>query len=217
MSADKSFTSLFYGVLKSEYLEINLSKTNADLASMDLSNPNNLSNYISKILENNNSQIGYGGYLEHRNLYNHSTIFTKDSNPRNIHLGVDFWIAEDSLIRTPFDGVVHSYKNNNQPGDYGPTLILSHYLNGESFYSLYGHLSVCSLEGLSKGKVFKKGQALGKIGNPVVNGGYAPHLHFQIIKDLDGYHGDYPGVASAHEINYFKNNCPNPLTYIGLE
>ncbi|CAN0606544.1 unnamed protein product, partial [Ectocarpus sp. 12 AP-2014] len=95
-------------------------------------------------------------------------------------------------------------------GDYGPTIILEHTLHHITFYTLYGHLSIESLIGLFKGKVFKAGETLAKLGTPDINVNYAPHLHFQIIKDLEGNEADYPGVCALENLQHYKFNCPNP-------
>ncbi|WP_339838493.1 hypothetical protein [uncultured Maribacter sp.] len=60
------------------------------------------------------------------------------------------------------------------------------------FYTLYGHLSIDSLDGLFINKQFNAGEILGRLGTPNINVNYAPHLHFQIIRDLQGNMGDYP-------------------------
>jgi hypothetical protein len=43
------------------------------------------------------------------------------------------------------------------------------------------------------------------------NGGWPPHLHFQIIRDMEGFLGDYPGVAKKSELDHYQNNCPDPM------
>jgi hypothetical protein len=54
------------------------------------------------------------------------------------------------------------------------------------------------------------------LGDTSVNGDYPPHLHFQIIKDIQGYQGDYPGVSSKKDLDFYRNNCPNPNTLLKL-
>ena len=48
------------------------------------------------------------------------------------------------------------------------------------------------------------------LGDATINGDYAPHLHFQIIKDIAENTGDYPGVCSKNKRNYYLDNCPDP-------
>lgn len=216
MQNNDRFISIIDGLKKSDFIPIDLSVDNKELSDIDFSEPQICEKYIYDFLANNNGKVAYGGYFEIRNLYNHNTIFNNEQKPRNIHLGIDFWTPENTEIIIPFDGVVHSFANNDKAGDYGPTIILKHQFNYAVFYSLYGHLSYTSIENLKEGTVFKKGEVLAKIGGDNINGGYAPHLHFQIIKDLQDYIGDYPGVSSIEDLDFFKINCPNPLHYLGF-
>ncbi|MEM8845731.1 MAG: peptidase M23, partial [Bacteroidota bacterium] len=70
---------------------------------------------------------------------------------------------------------------------------------------------------LKKGMHFKMGEELATLGAPEVNVNYAPHLHFQIIEDIQGYEGDYPGVCSQKELHFYKKNCPNPNLLLKLK
>ena len=102
------------------------------------------------------------------------------------------------------------FKNNTNFGDYGPTIILMHHFSGVKFYTLYGHLSMASIENLKVGQEFKKGEKIATLGDVSVNGDYPPHLHFQIIKDIQDFKGDYPGVCSKKDLEFYAANCPNP-------
>ncbi|MNE29341.1 hypothetical protein D3C80_1228170 [compost metagenome] len=106
--------------------------------------------------------------------------------------------------------MVHSFKNNDNFGDYGPTIILKHEIEGFVFHSLYGHLSVESLNGLKEGMSVFGGQKIAELGDYTVNGGWPPHLHFQLIIDLEGNVGDYPGVCKLSEREKYLSNCPDP-------
>ena len=70
--------------------------------------------------------------------------------------------------------------------------------------------SLVSFEKLKVGQGFKQGDKIATLGDANINGDYPPHLHFQIIKDIQGYKGDYPGVCSESDLGYYKGNCPNP-------
>jgi hypothetical protein len=48
------------------------------------------------------------------------------------------------------------------------------------------------------------------LGLPPINGDYAPHLHFQIIIDMENKKGDYPGVCSSKTLAFYLQNCPDP-------
>ncbi len=199
------------------YIPISISAKNKEL-DFDTSSSKEWINYIDEYLCKNNSKVAFGGYLEVRNIYNRSTHFKEGplTEKRNIHLGIDLWCPEKTPILAVLPGEIHSFKNNEGFGDYGPTIIIKHSINTVTFYTLYGHLSKKSIENIKVGDKVKEGQIIGELGNHTVNGDYAPHLHFQIIKDLEGNIGDYPGVASVKTINFYKENCPNPNLLLKL-
>lgn len=199
------------------FIPIDLSDENSELTDDILNNPVIHEQFITDFLNANNKSIAYGGYLEVRNLYKRSKHFNKEGvAPRNIHLGIDCWCSAETPVFTPIDGKVHSFNVNADFGNYGPTIILEHVVNGNTFYTLYGHLSKASLLGLCVGQNFKKGTKLATLGDHTVNGNYAPHLHFQLILNIGEYKGDYPGVCALNELDYYKNNCPDPLSFLVL-
>lgn len=195
----------------SKYIPLDLSVSNGALRSLDITNPVICQKFIDSILKNDPISVAYGGYLEKRNLYSNRPNFNSNGDEvRNIHLGMDFWAKEGIRVIVPVGGVVHSFKNNKAPGDYGPTILLKHDLDGVQFYTLYGHLSIESLYGLHKNKEFKPGEVIGTLGETSINVNYAPHLHFQIIKDIGPFRGDYPGVCTKKDLFEYQKNCPNP-------
>ena len=216
--SNQSLHVLNPSILKSDFVALDLSKSNKPLQNVDVSSSENLENYINDYIAQSIAKVAYGGYLETRAIYQRSSYF-KDSNPeteRNIHLGIDVWIAAETPVYSPLEGVVHSFKNNTNFGDYGPTIILKHKFKGISFYTLYGHLSLASIKNLKTGKTFKQGDQIATLGDASVNGDYPPHLHFQIIKDIQDYVGDYPGVCSKQDLEFYRNNCPDPNLLLKL-
>ncbi|QGK73967.1 peptidoglycan DD-metalloendopeptidase family protein [Flavobacterium sp. SLB02] len=195
----------------SKYIPLDLSVTNHELMEKKPGNATEFETFIFNYLEKNNAEVAYGGYIEGRTLYQRSTIFKNDSIPeRNIHIGLDLWTKAGTAVLAPLSGKVHSFKNNIGLGDYGPTIILEHIVENEKFYTLFGHLSLESIENLSVGTFFNKGQKIGTLGDSSVNGDYAPHVHFQIIKNIEEYNGDYPGVCNTNDLNFYIENCPDP-------
>ncbi|WP_370392228.1 peptidoglycan DD-metalloendopeptidase family protein [uncultured Winogradskyella sp.] len=195
------------------YLSLDLSTENEDLSKVDVSSSNALEGYIWSQLKAKQAHAAYGGYLERRGIYNRSTYFNQ-SDPkteRNIHLGIDIWIEAETPIYLPLQGELHSFKNNTNFGDYGPTIVVKHTIEGFEFYTLYGHLSLESLKDKRVGETLAKGQEIGTLGAADVNGDYPPHLHFQVILDLQGFKGDYPGVSNTMDLEFYKANCPNPI------
>jgi len=177
-----------------------------------------LENFIWTEIKKNNAKVAVGGYLEPRGIYKRSNHFNEGNSltERNIHLGLDLWIEADTPIFSPLDAEVHSFKNNQNFGDYGPTIILRHQVEDFGFYTLYGHLTLDSINNLEVGQKISKGQQIATLGTAEVNGDYPPHLHFQIIKNIEDYTGDYPGVCSKLELGYYMQNCPNPDVLLNL-
>ncbi len=212
-----SFVPLIQGTETTDYVHICLSLSNGELSTEAMDEPQLMHEHIKTFLSDQGKSIAYGGYLEERSLYNRSSHFQSQHHKRNIHLGIDFWCDENRGVCCPINGVVHSFKDNENFGDYGPTIILEHTYKKSRFYTLYGHLTRESLKDKNKGQQIKKGAVFARIGEAAVNGNYAPHLHFQVIKDLEGKQGDYPGVCSAEELSFYKKNCPDPLLFKALE
>ncbi len=194
------------------YVPIDLSIRNEMLKSLDLTNPLEHQSFIDSHLHSHNAKVAYGGYLEERGLYAERTLF---ESGRNIHLGLDLWAPAGTAVLCPFEGSIHSFKNNVKQGDYGPTLILHHRWQGQTFYTLYGHLSIASMTDWRQGRSVLPGEVLGALGTPKENVGYAPHLHFQLVMDLQGMEGDYPGVCTREELSCHKLNCPDPEILLG--
>jgi len=195
----------------SDYVPLDLSINNTQLASTGINTANEYANYIQNHLDSHSGKIAYGGYLENRNLYKRSSVFhSEQTEERNIHIGLDLWINETAPIYAALEGKIHSFQNNTALGDYGPTIILEHKIASVTFYTLYGHLSLDCLENKKVGQPIKKGEQIANLGMAPINGDYAPHLHFQIIVDLENKTGDYPGVCSLSTISFYEKNCPDP-------
>ena len=197
---------------RQKYVAIDLSSSNTDLETIDASSSKAWEDYLNAYLYEHNAMVAVGGYLEQRDIYSRSDYFRQESteNERNIHLGVDLWCKANTKVMAVLDGEIHSFQNNTNFGDYGPTIILKHRIQYIEFYSLYGHLSMTSITNLKVGQRVSQGAVIGTLGDSAVNGDYAPHLHFQLIRDLQGKFGDYPGVASKKQLDFFKKNCPDP-------
>jgi len=198
------------GTEKLHYLPLDLTEDSAFLARFQPQTALDYELAINRYLQEHQAQVAWGGYLERRNLYRRSPLFQESEHPRNIHLGIDLWAPSYTPVLAAWDGVVHSFAYNKNWGDYGPTIILEHRHQQSVFYTLYGHLSLLSLEPWAEGQSVQARQVIGSLGTAEVNGDYAPHLHFQVILDLQGKKGDYPGVCSDAEVDFYKKNCPDP-------
>jgi peptidoglycan LD-endopeptidase LytH len=198
---------------KNKLLLLDFTDNNKELTDDIVNDTRIFSAYINRRLENEKARYGIGGYGEHRTVYNKSKVFDgkfPGDEPRRLHLGTDIWGKHGTAVMAPIEGIVHSFAFNNRPGDYGATIILSHQLHRITFYTLYGHLSLNSIKNLSEGNRIEKGDLFAEFGIPIENGQWPPHLHFQIIHDLEGWSGDYPGVCKFSEREKYLENCPDP-------
>jgi len=194
---------------------LDLTRTNAELADINLANPEDFSAYVEQKLREADALVAIGRYGEDRQIYDHSPLFAGGTR-RTIHLGIDLNTAAGTEVRAPLAGTVHSFADNAGIGDYGPTIILEHELDGVQFFTLYGHLSPSSIETLARGTQIRAGELIGWIGTYPENGNWPPHLHFQIITDMFGKEGDFPGVCSTDEKERFLALCPDPNLILGL-
>jgi murein DD-endopeptidase MepM/ murein hydrolase activator NlpD len=188
---------------------LDLSATNLELLPSIYGNASAFNTYIEAKI---GDKIGFGGYLEHRVIYEtYANFATSSADFRNIHLGMDFWTKAGTPVFAPLAGEVHSFQVNPGSGNYGPTIILYH--PAENIYSLFGHLASEDLVALKVGEPVAAGQLLCHLGKSEENGGWPPHLHFQLIRDMQGMRGDYPGVCSQRDVALYTNNCPDPACF----
>ena len=76
-----------------EYVPLDLSVNNENITKQKIESAKDYEQYIQNYLEKSNAKIAYGGYKEHRNLYQRSPVFmSQDHDERNIHIGLDLWI-----------------------------------------------------------------------------------------------------------------------------
>jgi 4-aminobutyrate aminotransferase-like enzyme len=166
------------------------------------------------------ASVAIGRYAEARLIYTAPFFSTGDSptaEHRTVHIGMDVFAQAGTAVYAPLAGEVFAFSNNKGSQDYGPVVILKHTTDSEElFYTLYGHLSPDSLEGLSLGKRIAVGQQIGRIGSADDNGNWTPHLHFQIITDLLDLDCDFPGVVRASELNLWKLFSPDPNLVVGI-
>ncbi len=191
---------------------IDLSAANKSFSKELFSDITLFSGYIDSFIQKKVALYAIGGYGELRDIYSGSSVFNATGDmlePRRFHLGVDIWGKALTPVCAPIDGTIHSFAYNNAAGDYGATIILKHNLSGLTFYTLYGHLSLRSIERYKEGEAVFKGTEFAEFGKPEENGMWPPHLHFQIIEDIGKYKGDYPGVCRYSEREGYLANCPD--------
>ncbi len=157
-----------------------------------------------------------GRYNEHRRRMYTTGLF---KGVRNIHMGIDIWVPEGTPVCAFSDGRVLFFRDNNNPGDYGPTIVTEHRVRldqhpPETLYALHGHLSRKSLENVTEGMLLKAGQSFAEVGGAGENGGWVPHLHFQLSRERPTV-PDLPGVVAPEDQENALRIFPDPQLVLG--
>ena len=165
--------------------------------------------------------IGAGGYGEARLIYAAPAFGggRPTDERRTVHLGIDLTLSPGAPLFAPFDGVVHGFEDAATRLDYGPVIVLRHDVPGDeplTFYTLYGHLTRDSLDGLFVGKPVRAGERFAAIGPPPENGDWWPHVHVQVITDLLDVACNFDGVAPASQRSTWLSLCPDPNLLLGI-
>lgn len=152
-----------------------------------------------------------GGYNERR-----QGMYTAPqyNNERNIHMGIDIWAKEGRPVYTFWSGTIAYVRDNDERGNYGGTIVTRHRLGGGDLYALYGHLSKHSLQMVQVGQFVDKGTQIGELGRYEENGGWVPHLHFQLSLKDPG-EADMPGVVAESDREEALNTYPDPRLVLG--
>jgi 4-aminobutyrate aminotransferase-like enzyme/Ser/Thr protein kinase RdoA (MazF antagonist) len=173
------------------------------------------SQVIGRALEEAGATGGVGRYDEPRLVYTDDAYRTQENDGpgwRTVHIGLDLFLPPGTLVSAPLGGVVHSFADNAGAQDYGPTVILRHTVDRGrlTFFTLYGHLDRESIAWLRREQPMPPGAPVGRIGEVSENGGWPPHLHFQIVTDMLERVGEFPGVAPARQRTVWKSLSPDP-------
>lgn len=174
---------------------------------------------IQALMRTAKASVAVGRYDEPRPVYT-SSLFAGGQNPtderRTIHLGIDLFTDPGTSVCSPFEAAIYAFADNQAALDYGPVVILKHQADSLEFFTLYGHLSRESLKHLHSGDRIKAGQAFARVGTGAENGGWTPHLHFQIILDLLDLSTDFPGVAYPSQRAVSTSLSPDPNLILGI-
>lgn len=157
------------------------------------------------------ASYGLGAYGEKRNVYA-SAQFADTASPerRTIHMGIDIFAPAMSPLYAPLPGVVRLVHYNADPLDYGHTLILEHEVGSLPLFTLYGHLAGTLPSLLHPGDRVAAGAPIAHLGHWHENGGWAPHVHFQIMTDMLDQSTNFFGVAHESLWDVWQAICPDP-------
>ena len=133
---------------------------------------------------------------------------------RDIHMGIDIGAPSGTQVFSVLDGTLFDLKNHNLAGDYGPTLIARYEFEGIEFWALYGHLSQHSLKGKLPGQRLARGELIATVGEKAENGGWNPHLHFQLSL-VEPVNCDMRGAVSSKDLEESLRIYPDPQLLLG--
>ena len=154
-----------------------------------------------------------GGYLEKRPGQYTAKQYRK---LRDIHLGLDLVAPEGEVIYAPislrfFDRAYLSGEQN-----YGYCLLGQAVWDGPELYLFFGHLDKNSFDRVRFDKIYEKGERVACVGGSLENGGWFPHLHFQ-LSFLRPQSCDIPGVCEEKDLSKYIAQCPDPSDLLGFQ
>lgn len=161
------------------------------------------------------SPYGVGKYNEKRvNMYKGDLYESPQGDLRDIHMGVDIGAPVGTPVHMFYDGEIFMFHYNDQPLDYGYTIITKHSFDGQDLFVLHGHLSKKSIQNKKIGQKISQGEVLAWIGDKSENGGWNPHLHFQLSYEEPKV-CDMPGVVNQKNLEEALKKYPDPRVILG--
>ncbi len=174
--------------------------------------PADVDRRVQRLLAEHGAVVGVGGYDEARVMYEWPDE-PLSTERRTIHIGLDLSLPAGSPLYAPLDGTVYGFEFADAHHDYGPVIVLRHCTTGDDpveFFTLYGHLTRDSLDGLQVGRPVAKGQEFARIGSAPTNGDWWPHVHVQVITDMLDVPCNVDGAVRASQRAVWRNLCPDP-------
>jgi len=156
-------------------------------------------------------EFDIGRYDEMRSGMYSTELF---GGSRFLHVGIDIGGPIGTPCMAFMDGEISHFGYNPADGDYGNVVITKHLLDGVPVWALYGHLNAASIEGKRVGQKVKAGEVIAWFGAFEENGGWEPHLHFQLSLVEPETH-DLPGVVAPEDREHALAIYPDPRNVLG--
>ena len=134
---------------------------------------------------------------------------------RDVHVGLDIGGPPGTPVKAWAGGKVLHSGYNPDAGDYGNVIVTEHSLGGVAVYALYGHLDGSTLGVSPVGRTFAAGDVVGALGDRHENGGWPPHVHFQLSLQRPTTH-DLPGVVAREDREAALETYPDPRLVVGM-
>lgn len=134
------------------------------------------------------------------------------NDPRCVHMGIDLGGPAGVAIHAFVESTICYQGARLEEGDYGHVIVLQFILDGSLMWALYGHLSAASLHLHTIGDHINAGTVIGWLGNKNENGGWPPHLHFQLSTE-DPKTFDMPGIVTLMDRETALQCYPDPAKF----
>lgn len=167
----------------------------------------------------NGVALGIGPWGEARTVYTSDMFQSRfvEGTRRDRHLGLDLFMPAGTRVRTPLAATVKSVEIEKDPLGYGCMVALDHAPEGcPPFTTLWGHLAHEAMSRLKPGDRLEAGALVGEMGASTENGGWAPHLHFQISTDPELAARDILGVGEARFLAVWPELFPDAADLAGI-
>jgi len=116
------------------------------------------------------------------------------------HAGVDIGAPTGTPVYSISDGKV-VFAEYGYNGGYGNKIVVQHYINGQNYTSLYGHLSGINV---SVGDIVTKDSVIGWVGN--TGNSYGSHLHLNLCIGLNSCISRWQTTDPGAYINFPPNH-----------
>ncbi len=167
----------------------------------------------------NNVDLGIGSWGEKRTVYTDKAFESRfiDGQRRIHHLGVDLFMPAGTPLYTPLAATVISVEIEHEPLGYGGLVKLEHSPEGcPPFVTLWGHMAHEALERLKPGQELQAGDLVGHMGGIHENGGWTPHLHFEMTTDVNLTATEILGVGEAAYLDVWADLFPDVAELAGI-
>lgn len=159
----------------------------------------------------------YGGWMEDRSII-WSDTYLKDTGAF-LHLGIDITVPAGTLVHAVASGeILHVGTDVPFVGGWGGHVVQRIVYQGKSCALIYAHLG--TIQATEK-TVWEKGSEIGAVGDKDENGHWSPHLHVQIVRDIEGVtdwqrflDDEIDGYGKVVDIADWARRCPDPTSLI---
>lgn len=164
--------------------------------------------FTDNFLDRHKVRYAVGGYGEDRSLMLVGTLIAQEG--RCIHLGLDAWSRSLEPLLAPCDGQIIRTGYEEQAFGYGHYLIFQP-TDKTMPYIFFGHLG----SDLPRLEAVKAGMEIARLGDwrNNENGGWARHVHIQMLWELPPESQTPIGYSSRADFLMNSKKYPNPSDY----